>query len=140
MTTKEYLSQISRYNRMINNRLVELAQIKELACSISAIKSGERVNTSPDPDKMSTTYAKIDEMERTIDKLIDEYVDKKSLIIRQIEGMENNDYYEILFSRYIEELTFEKIADKTIWCRRQIHRIHAKALKAFEDKYGSEYL
>ena len=31
MTTKDYLNQISRLNRMINNKLVELAQLKELA-------------------------------------------------------------------------------------------------------------
>lgn len=52
----------------------------------------------------------------------------------------NDDYYEILFARYIEKLTFEKIANKTGWCWRQVHRIHSKALKEFEEKYGNEYL
>ena len=42
MTTKDYLNQISRLNRMINNKLTEIAQLKELSCSISAIGNEEK--------------------------------------------------------------------------------------------------
>jgi hypothetical protein len=66
MTTKDYLNQISRLNRMINNKLTEIAQLRELSCSISAVKNEERVLSSSDPDKIGTTYAKIDEMERNL--------------------------------------------------------------------------
>ena len=63
MTTKEYLGQISRLNRMINNKLTEIAQLKDMAVSISATQSGERVQTTPNFDKIGTKYAKIDEMD-----------------------------------------------------------------------------
>ena len=52
MTTKDYLNQISRLNRMINNKLIELAQLKELACSISSITNEERVMTTPNFDRI----------------------------------------------------------------------------------------
>lgn len=140
MTTKEYLGQISRFNRMINNKLVEIAQLKELACSISAIQTGERVQTTPNYDKIGTAYAKIDEMERKLDKLIDTYVDKKNHIISQIDGVEDEMLYNILFARYIERKTFEKIATELEYSWRQIIRLHGKALKQFENQYGEEYL
>lgn len=140
MTTKDYLNQISRLNMLINNKLSEISQYKELSYSISAVKNEERVMTSPNQDKIGTSIAKIDEMERKLDDMIDDYIDKKNHIISQIQDIENNDFYEILFARYIEKLTFEKIANKTGWCWRQVHRIHAKALKEFEEKYGNEYL
>ena len=140
MTTKDYLNQISRLNRMINNKLTEIAQLRELACSISAVKNEERVMSSPDPDKIGSTYAKIDEMEHNLDKIIDEYVDKKNLIIGQIDSIEDEDCYNILFSRYIEKKTFEVIATEMKYSWRQIIRLHGKALKAFEEKYGSTYL
>lgn len=38
MTTKDYLNQISRLNRMINNKLAEVSQLRELSHSISAVK------------------------------------------------------------------------------------------------------
>lgn len=140
MTTKDYLNQIGRLNRMINNKLVEIAQLKELACSISAIQTGERVQTTPNYDKIGTAYVKIDDMERKLDKLIDTYVDKKNHIISQIDGVEDEMLYNILFARYIERKTFEKIATELEYSWRQIIRLHGKALKQFENQYGKEYL
>ena len=140
MTTKEYLNQISQLNRMINNKLSELAELKELSKSISAVSNKERVQTSMEQDKIGNTLSKIDEMEREIDKMIDSYSDKRTHIIGQIDSMEDENSYDILFSRYIEKKTFEKIADTKNYSFRQIIRLHRIALKQFEEKYGSEYM
>lgn len=140
MTTKEYLGQISRLNRMINNKLTEIAQLKDMAASISAPQSGERVQTTPNFDKIGTRYAKIDEMERKIDGMVDELVDKKEKIIQQIDSMEDENTYNILFARYIEKKTFEVIATEMKYSWRQVVRLHGTALKQFEKKYGEGYL
>jgi replicative superfamily II helicase len=139
MTTKQYLGQISRLDRMIKNKLSEISELKELSRSISAVKNSERVQTTPNFDKIGTAQAKIDEMERNIDKLVDEYVDKRDLIIKQIDEIEDETYYNILFARYIEKKTFERIADEMFYSWRQIIRIHGSALLAFEKKYGHLY-
>ena len=139
MTTKEYLCQISRLDRMINNKLSEISQLRELAMSISAVKNEERVQTTPNFDKIATAYCKIEAMEEKLDNLIDEFVDKKNLIISQIDKIENETYYEILFARYIEKKTFEKIADELTYSWRQVIRIHGRALQEFEKKYGNTY-
>ena len=81
----------------------------------------------------------MEEMEEKLDKLIDEYVDKKNLIISQIDGIENETYYEILFARYIEKKTFEKIADEMTYSFRNVTRLHGRALQQFEKKYGNLY-
>lgn len=139
MTTKDYLNQIGRLNRMINNKLSELAQLKNLSCSISAVQAGDRVQSTPNFDKIGTNYAKIDEMERKIDSLIDEYVNKRNTIIGQIDSMEDTNTYNILFARYIEQKTFEVIATEMTYSWRQIIRLHGKALQQFEEKYGYIY-
>ena len=140
MDTKQYLQQISRLDRMINNKLSEISQLRELAMSVSAITNEERVQTTPNFDKIGTTYCKIEEMEEKLDKLIDEFVDKKNLIISQIDKIENETYYEILFARYIEKKTFEKIADEMAYSWRQVIRLHGRALQEFERVYGNMYL
>ena len=140
MTTKEYLGQIRRLNRMINNKLTEIAQLKDMAVSISATQSGEWVQSTPNFDKIGTKYAKIDEMERKIDGMVDELVDKKEKIIQQIDSMEDENTYNILFARYIEKKTFEVIATEMKYSWRQVVRLHGTALKQFEKKYGEGYL
>lgn len=140
MTTKEYLGQISRLNRMINNKLVELAQLKELACSISAVSNEERVMTTPNFDKIGTKQTKIDEIERNIDAMVDDYIIKRDKIISQIDSMEDENVYNVLFSKYIEKKTFEVIATEMNYSWRQTIRLHKIALKRFEEKYGATYL
>lgn len=140
MTTKEYLSQISRLDRMIKNKLTEVSCLRELLFGLSAISNREKVQTTPDVDKIGTAYCKIEEMEEDIDKLIDEYADKKNKIIQQIDSMEDEMLYDILFSRYIAKETFEKISDHLNYSLRQVTRLHEKALKEFEKKYGHLYL
>ena len=139
MDTKQYLQQISRLDRMIQNKLAEISQLRELAMSVSAVKNEERVQNTPNFDKIGTAYCKIEEMEEKLDKLIDEYVDKKNLIISQIDKIDNEAYYEILFARYIEKKTFEKIADEMTYSWRRVIRLHGRALQEFEKKYGNTY-
>lgn len=129
MTTKDYLNQISRINRMINNKIVELSQLKELACSISAVSGEDRVMVTPNFDKIGTKQAKIDEMERNIDALVDEYIIKRDKIVSQIDSMEDENVYNVLFSRYIEKKTFEVIATEMNYSWRQTIRLHGIALK-----------
>ena len=140
MTTKEYLSQISRLDRMIQNKLTELVQLKELSYGLSAVPNEEKVQTTPNHDKIGTAFCKIESMEESIDKLIDEYVDKKNEIISQIDSMEDETHYDILFSRYIEKKTFEKIATDMHYSFRNTTRLHGRALQEFEKKYGELYL
>ena len=132
MTTKDYLNQISRLNRMINNKLAEVSQLRELSRSISAVKNEERVMSSSDPDKIGTTYAKIDEMECNLDKMIDEYIEKKNLIIGQIDGIEDEKLKKILYLHYVEFISIDKIANILKMTRRGCQKAHGRALIKFE--------
>lgn len=140
MDTKQYLSQISRLDRMIKNKISEISQLRELSISISSVKNEEKVQTTPSFDKIGNTYCKIEEIEANLERLIDEYLTKKNLIIEQIDSLEDEMYYNILFGRYIEKKTFEKIATDINYSFRNTTRLHGKALVAFEKKYGSIYL
>lgn len=139
MDTKQYLSQISRLDRTIKNKLFELTELRELSESVSAVKSGEIVQTTPNFDKIGSAYCKIEDMENKINKLIDEYTRKRNQIISQVESIENEMQYIVLFSRYIERKTFEEIATENSYSWRQIIRIHGRALQEFERKYGHLY-
>ena len=140
MTTKNYLNQISRLDSVIQNKLTEIMQCRELSVSLTAVSSDIKVRTSPDMDKIGNSIARLAEMEQQLDELIDHYVDKKSRIIAQIDAMEDEVHYQILFARYIERKTFEKIALELNYSLRQISRVHEKALIKFEAEYGHEYL
>ena len=124
---------------MIKNKISELSALREICYGLSAISNEERVQTTPNHDKIGTVVSKLDELERKIDALVDEYADKRDKIISQIDSMDDEVIYNVLFARYIEKKTFERIAADMTYSFRQICRIHNKALKEFEKKFGQEY-
>lgn len=140
MDTKQYLSQIERLDKMIQNKLSEIYQLKTMACSVTVSNEKERVQTSSDKDRLGSTVAKIVDLEKETDRLVDRFIDKRSHIISQIDGLDNIDYYHVLSMRYVARNTFEEIAKKTNWSIRKVFSIHGEALKEFERLYGREYL
>jgi hypothetical protein len=140
MTTKEYLNQIERLDKMITNKLSEIYQLKIMACSITVSGNSERVQTSGNQDKLGSTIAKIVDLERETDELVDSLVDKRKEILRQIDNMKNIDHYDVLHKHYVERRTFQDIADSENWSIRQVFNIHGRALQEFEKMYGDTYL
>ena len=140
METKQYLNQIERLEKQIQNKLSEIYQLKTMACSVTVSNENDRVQTSPDKDRLGSTVAKLVDLEEETNRLVDEFVDKRNHIISQIDSMENVDYYHILSLRYVSKNTFEGIADKTGWSIRQVFKLHGRALQEFEKLYGGEYL
>lgn len=140
MVTKQYLGQIERLDKMIQNKLSEIYQLKTMACSVTVSNDGERVQTSSDKDRLGSTVAKIIDLEKETDRLVDRFIDKRNHIIEQIDGIEDMNMYHVLSSRYIGKKTFDEIATEMNYSRMQINRIHGKALLEFEKLYGNEYL
>lgn len=140
MTTKQYLSQIERLDRMIQNKLAEIYQLKTMACSVTVSNDSERVQTSRDKDRMGSTVAKIVDLERETNNIIDNFIKKRKKIIEQIDKIEDVDYYHVLSMRYVSRSTFEDIAKNTNWSIRKVFNLHGKALLEFEKLFGNEYL
>ena len=140
MTTKNYLQQITRLEKMIQNKLSEIYRLKTMACSVTILSEKDKVQTSFDKDRLGSTVAKIVDLEGDTDKLVHEFTDKRNHIIQQIDNMSNTDYYNILSLRYVNGNTFEEISKLTTWSIRQVFKLHGKALLEFERLYGKEYL
>ena len=140
MDTKQYLSQIKRLDRQIQNKLSELYNLKMMASSISVSNEGERVQTSGNKDQLGAVVAKIVDMEKEVDKMVDLFVYTRNKIIGQIDSMDDLDSYDILSMRYVAGKTFHEISEKTGWSIRKVFSLHGKALLEFEKKYGREYL
>lgn len=140
MTTKQYLGQIDRLDKIIKNKLTEIYQLKTMACNIVVSNESERVQTSGNQERMASTVAKIVDREREIDELTDLLIDKKELIISQIEGIEDNNQYQILFSYFVKGSGFTDISKELCYTRMHVSRLFDDALAEFEKKYGYLYL
>lgn len=136
MTTKQYLGQISRLDTMMKNKLAEIYQLNNMACSVTMANENDRVQTSGEKDKIGLFVARIVQAEKECDDLIE----KRTYIVKQIENMEDVDVYNILSQKYILQETEIQIAEESDRTERHIRRLLSTARQKFEEKYGSEYL
>lgn len=140
MTAKQYLSQISRLNKMIANKLSEIYQIKSMALNISVLNEEDKVQTSGSKDRIGDMVAKMVDLEKEAQSYVDAYTDLRRKTIMQIDSMPKETHYKVLFSKYIEDKTFDVIAEEMGYSWRQVIRIHGAALTEFEKLYGEDFV
>lgn len=139
MDAKTYLRQIDRLNMIVDNKMLELEQLEVLASGMSTSGSGDRVQTSVKYDRVENAVIKIMEKKTEVEKAVEKYLDKKSKIIEQLEGMEDDRYYNILFLHFVKGLSFEEISKETTYELSWVYRLYKKGLAAFYNKYCDEF-
>ena len=139
MTTNEYLSLISALNAKINKELELLSEMKCSAISVSAVENKERVQTTPDHDRISSVICKIVEKEKQIDGLIDKYVNLKEKIKFQINLLSNEKHKFILTEKYVNGESIYSIAEKLKMTDRGCKKAHKRALEEFEKINCTKY-
>lgn len=140
MNTKQYLEQIERLDRMIQNKLSEINQLQCMATSITVPPKDVNVQTSGDKDRMGSTVAKLVDLERELDLLVDSMIEKKKVIIGQIESLENTDEYHILTEKYVNRKDWNVISVEMGYSYRNVITIHNKAMENFENMFGNTYM
>lgn len=139
MTTKEYLNQIERYDRMIENKLAEICQLESIATSITVMPKEMNVQSFGAKDKMGDAVCRIVDLESDIDRIVNDMIAKKKVIVSQIDGITDMNVYDLLSKRYISNKTWYDIAEEMGYSVRQVLRLHEKSLKLFEKMYGKSY-
>jgi len=129
---KEYLQQVSKLNKLIENKMFEREQWKSMATSTGTFSDGERVQSSGSQQKMADAVGKYVDIERELDACIDRYIDTKNEVIRTIEQLPAVEY-DVLHKRYIQDKLLTEVAD--IYCKSSawVMKVHGRALKMVQD-------
>ena len=136
LSAREYLGQLEFLDTSINQDLERLNDMRINACSTGGIDySDERVQTSPSGDSLCrkvTNYVAFDD---EINAEIDRFVDAKNLIIKQIRGLHNNYFNQILFKVYVQFKSVKQASKEMKKSYNYTVELHNKALAAFEETY-----
>jgi len=132
MNVKEYLSQAMWLDRIINNKLEQLDSLRCLAKRVTAGYSLDKVSSSKSRSPMENAIVKIIDLEREIDGDIDNLVELKRKISKDIGMVDNLNYRLLLEMRYISGQSWEDVASNIGYDVRTVFRIHGKALKEIE--------
>ena len=133
MTAKEYLQQIHKIDIKIGQRVVQLQQMRDRVHIMGSFDySKDRVQSSPESGNKQ--IEDLVDFERSIVDLIKLEQTLKDKIIGQIQQLENPIHVEILFRRYVEMQSFERIACDLGYVYNYVCNLHGDALKEFDIK------
>ncbi len=133
MSAKEWLIRA----RKMRSRLRALQNSKERAFSKATsitVSGGERVSGGAPAD----THAAFAEVSLAVDRQIEELERTRAEILQGIRQLEDNTLSTLLTEYYINDKTWEKIAEEQHYSFRQIMRLHAKALQQIQSIIGQE--
>lgn len=131
MTAKNYLKQIGIYEMRVAQRIEEVNHMRERINIMSGIDySKDRVQMSPTSGNKQ--IEELVDMEAKVMKMISKEECLRDTIIGQIQQMTNPLYVDILFRRYVQLHSLERIASDMNYSYKYICNVHGKALQAFE--------
>lgn len=133
MSAKEWLIRA----RKMRSRLRALQNSKERAFSKATsitVSGGERVSGGAPADP----HAAFVEVSLAVDRQIEELEQTRAEILQVIRQLEDNTLSTLLTEYYINDKTWEKIAEEQHYSFRQIMRLHAKALQQIQSIIGQE--
>lgn len=138
MQSKQYLQKIRTIDMMINCKREQITELRALL-SGGAISYEERVQTSPNADRMANLVAKIIELKDDINFDIDELLSYKKNARELIEKLDDDMEKIILYKRYFDGKSFEQISVECGYSWRWTISLHGNALKNFEKILNNSY-
>lgn len=131
MRAKEYLQQIHKQDIKIGQRITQLQQMRDRVHIMGSFDySKDRVQSTPTSGNKQ--IEDLVDFENEIKDMIKREQLLKDKIISEIQTLENAVHVDILFRRYVECQSFERIACDMNYTYQYVLNLHGEALKAFE--------
>lgn len=136
LSARQYLEQLEVLDTQINDNIAILSDMKTNVCSSSGIDySRDKVQTSPVGDKLCKDIVQYTMFEQRINDEIDKFVDAKEQIIKEIRGLRDKNYIQILTKVYVQYKTVKVASQEMKKSYSHTVLLHKKALEAFEKTY-----
>ena len=135
---KKFLQQVKLCDKHINNKLEELANLRDLSLRITSNISGNGGHSGPG-DKVGNAVARIVDLEREINESIDKYVDLKHQVEAVIEQITDPDEVEVIYKRYFRFKKWEEIAAEMNYTYQGVCKIHGRALQSVREILKTVY-
>jgi DNA-directed RNA polymerase specialized sigma24 family protein len=134
MDAKQFLRQVRYLDDLINTKLDQIQEIKSLAEKVTSTLSPD--GTSPQSsvlqDKIGDLVSRIIDLQLEIKTAARKMIDLKTEAMRIIDIMPTPECRLLLQLRYLNGLTWERIAVDMNYSYRNVHYLHSRALQEFE--------
>lgn len=102
--------ELREMNKLIVAKQEKIDELRATMVSMT-MPLGEKVQTTPS-DRLPSLMCKVIMLEAELNAMIDEYANLKGMVTREIFSLENEEWQDILYSKYVEFQSWGEIADR----------------------------
>jgi hypothetical protein len=137
---KTFLKYIKTADTRIQNKLVEVYQLRCLATSITAPTDSESIKSSGVTDRVGNIVPKIVMMEEEINQMIDQFIDEKKKRVMLIDLLQNDLEYQVCHMHYVQYKELKDVAIELNKSYAWILEVHKNAIKNLCQPYTNLYV
>lgn len=131
MKAKEYLLQIRKIDRLVENKIAELEHWQAIATGTTTFSDGDRVQSTGNKYKMEDAIIKCIEISNDLNIEIDRLVDTRKEVISTIEQLKPSEY-DVLHKIYVQNKDFQEIATAKKMSYSWVTSKHGRALASLQ--------
>jgi hypothetical protein len=131
VTVKEYLCTVKDKEDEILKQKEYIETLRSVLDSISVKMDSERVQSSTDVDKFGKVFAQIDEEERKLEQMKEDFIQFKVDVLGRINNVSVSKYRTLLIEKYINYKTFKAISVMMGYSYDYVLELHGNALEEF---------
>ena len=124
---KAYLEQLKDLNRTIQRNLERLYELRESMYCLGGLDCKDKVQTTPNPHKIGSIVAKIVDLEKETDVLVDSYADIAVNMNALIQNVCTDQEEKVLHELYFEHKSISEASEKLDMSPSTIKRTRRKA-------------
>lgn len=136
---KDYLLRLRKLDKLIQNKLWEIENLRDIALGITAARTeGDRVQSSGSKERMADAVAKCIDLEAEINSHIDELYEEKLKITRQIEQLDVMEYelLHLVYVRFLDLASAAEVMQRSYSTITNLHGLALKNLRVVLDREG----
>lgn len=151
MQAKDFLKQVNKLDKMIENKLIEKKQWMDVALNVTSggksikingtLHNMDKVQASKNPQKMADAINKYIDLEKEIDACVDKLIETKTEVVKTIEQLSPAEY-DLLHKVYIQYMSFQEVALIHNRSYTSITTLHGRALaslqRILDERVGAE--
>ena len=136
IATKNYLMRAYRIDQRIENKMNQIEKLHDLATKATVTYSDMPKNPNRGGSRMEDAILSIIELEAEINQDMAELVEIKRQIMTSVKSVTDPELQLLLELRYLNYISWEKIALEMNFSIDNVFKLHKKALDAVEIPEG----
>lgn len=134
MTIKELIQKVRDDHDIVRIKEEECERLKDL-CGVHAISYGERVSSTPNPNRQEQIYLNYIEYRDEFERFKQSTINNRIKLALAIDSLDNALSRDIMYQYCLNHKSFKKIAYAYHYSRQNIYKIYNNAIEELDIKY-----